>query len=140
MTMTYATARATIRRVREEKGSGADGLTPTESRRSRFPLGKLYATPGALSALAEIGVSQKPLSVQFADDQANAMTLALPYMRRHACGDWGDVDAEDAEANAEALECGSRLLSAYQLESGERLWIITEADRSSTTILLSGEY
>jgi hypothetical protein len=68
------------------------------------------------------------------------MTLALPYVQRHSSGDWGDVGLEDWNANDEALALGARLLSAYQLETQGRLWIITEADRSATTILLPAEY
>jgi hypothetical protein len=55
-------------------------------------------------------------------------------------GDWGDVDQEDQAANDHALEDGSRLLSAYTTLKGQRIWIITEADRSATTILLPEEY
>src|SRR6185437_5738809 len=110
-----------IRRVREAC-EGAGGRGPLESRRIRFPLGRLYATPGALSALAKNGVSEKPYSAQCAEDQASPIALALPYVRRHAGGDWGDVDGEDANANDEALKCGSRVLSAYELRTGERLW------------------
>jgi len=140
MTTSHAFARAVIRRVREESEKGTSGRLAAGSGGIRFPLGKLYATPGALSALAENGVSEKPYSVQYADDQASGIALALPYVRRHAGGDWGDVDAEDRNANDEALKCGSRVLSAYELATGERLWIITETDRSATTVLLSTEY
>ena len=59
---------------------------------------------------------------------------------RHACGDWGTVCPDDALANDEALEEGERLLSAYKLRDGTKVWIITEADRSSTCILLPDEY
>jgi hypothetical protein len=55
-------------------------------------------------------------------------------------GDWGVVDAEDKQANDEALKSGERLLSAYVIKSGERVWVITEADRSATTLLLPDEY
>jgi hypothetical protein len=88
----------------------------------RFPLGQLVATPGALDALAEAG--QTPLD----------------FLSRHARGDWGDVDAHDRAANDRALEDGSRLLSAYTTAKGVRLWVITEADRSSTCLLLPEEY
>lgn len=87
-----------------------------------FPLGRLMATPGALAALSESG-------------QSPAVFLA-----RHASGNWGLVDEEDRLLNDEALRDGSRLLSAYETERGVRLWIITEADRSATTILLPDEY
>lgn len=64
----------------------------------------------------------------------------LPYLVRHAQGDWGDVCQEDKEANDEALKSGERLLSAYTLPDGEKIWIITEADRSSTTLLFPEDY
>lgn len=87
-----------------------------------FPLGRLVATPGALQALAE---SRQSPSV---------------FLARHSAGDWGLVDEEDRLLNDEALRDGSRLLSAYETERGVRLWIITESDRSVTTILLPDEY
>lgn len=92
--------------------------------RSVYPvrLGGIFATPGALGALL-----------------ANGET-PLPFLQRHAWGDWGSVDAEDAKLNAEAAAHGGRLLSAYELGDGTRLWVITEADRSATTILLPEEY
>jgi hypothetical protein len=87
-----------------------------------FPLGRLFATAGAIMAAAQ------------ADDNL------IIYLYRHAAGDWGDLTSEDLSANARALREGSRLLSAYQLKDGAKIWIITEADRSSTTILLPEEY
>jgi hypothetical protein len=87
-----------------------------------FPLGQVVATPGALSAFT------------LADDNY------LPFLVRHARGDWGEICAEDARANDWAREEGERLLSAYKLRDGTKLWIITEADRSSTCILLPEEY
>jgi len=86
---------------------------------ARFPLGQVVATPGALAAF-----------------DREALTLML---RRHARCDWGDVCEEDRAANDEALAEGYRLLSAYTVK-GEKLWIITEADRSVTTFLLPDEY
>jgi hypothetical protein len=62
------------------------------------------------------------------------------FLARHANGDCGNVDDHDRKANEYALEHGLRVLSAYTLSSGERIWIITEADRSATTILLPSEY
>ena len=59
---------------------------------------------------------------------------------RHAGGDWGDVCPEDKQANEDALKVGARLLSAYHTDSGRKFWIITEADRSATTVLLPEEY
>ena len=88
----------------------------------KFALGSLVATPGALEALARAG--QSP--VEFLD--------------RHAAGDWGEVSKGDARLNDAAVRDGERLLSAYKTNAGERIWIITEADRSSTCILLPEEY
>lgn len=87
-----------------------------------FSLGRLLATPGALRALEEAG--EPPLS----------------YLARHESGDWGEVDAEDRRANDRAVEDGSRILSVYRTSLGTRLWVITEADRSATTLLLPQEY
>jgi hypothetical protein len=89
---------------------------------ARFPLGLIVGTPGALAALAEAG--ETPVG----------------FLRRHVSGDWGDVDEEDWQANEQSLLDDSRILSAYKLSTGERFWIITEADRSSTTLLLPSEY
>lgn len=88
----------------------------------RFPLGRTVATPGALAAIESAG--QKPEE----------------FLSRHANGDWGEVGPLDARANETALKDGSRLLSAYTTSDGVMLWIITEADRSVTTILLPEEY
>jgi hypothetical protein len=63
-----------------------------------------------------------------------------PYLARHASGDWGDVSKGDAKLNDWALVDGTRLLSAYTLVNGLKVWVITEADRSSTTVLLPSEY
>lgn len=87
-----------------------------------FPLGQVVATPGALSALVEAG--QTPLA----------------FLQRHITGDWGDLPAEDIQENELSLAAGLRLLSAYTLASGQKLWIISEADRSVTTLLLPAEY
>jgi hypothetical protein len=86
-----------------------------------FPLGKIVATPGALEALNES--RQSPME----------------FLKRHAAGDWGVLGREDAQANEEALMHEARLISAYQTQLGVRLWIITEADRSSTCLLLPEE-
>lgn len=64
----------------------------------------------------------------------------LAAIKRHAKGDWGDLDQEDKDANDEVLLDGSRLLSAYQDRQGTKFWIITEADRSATTVLLPSDY
>ena len=87
-----------------------------------FPLGQVLATPGALELLQTYQLS--PVS----------------FIQRHVVGDWGDICAEDRQANADALQYGYRLMSVYVISKAERLWIITEADRSSTTLLLPEEY
>jgi hypothetical protein len=88
----------------------------------KFPLGQTVATPGALRALQEAG--QSPAE----------------FLARHVQADWGEVCPGDKRLNDEALVQGERLLSAYRTRKGEKLWIITEADRSSTCVLLPEEY
>jgi len=89
---------------------------------ARFPMGQIVATPGALQALEESGESPGI------------------FITRHVTGDWGEVDEHDQRENELSVEHGFRLLSAYTLSTGTKLWIITEADRSSTTLLLPSEY
>lgn len=86
-----------------------------------FPLGQIVATPGALEAFDR------------------GVVYAADLLLRHQSGDWGNVPPEDAEANDHSVVNGSRILSSYQVGE-ERIWIITEADRSSTTLLLPDEY
>jgi hypothetical protein len=64
----------------------------------------------------------------------------LAGIARHAGGDWGDLCPEDKQSNDDALSEGSRLFSAYHNDDGRKFWIITEADRSTTTVLLPEEY
>ena len=104
------------------KPEGGNSRHPNGEGKSLFPPGQLMATPGVL-ALSE-------------RDNINL----VQYLNRHVCGDWGDLCAEDKHANNLALEIGGRILSAYNMPAGERLWVITEADRSATTILLPEEY
>jgi len=87
-----------------------------------FPLGEIVATRGALAAMDAAG--QSPLE----------------FLCRHIRNDWGEVCADDWKLNDESLESGDRILSTYRTNKGERLWIITESDRSSTTYLLPDEY
>lgn len=89
-----------------------------------FDLGALVITDGAAALLAET-------------QQTDA---AARLMRRHLTGDWGELDAHDRKVNQENLRRGLRLMSAYTLPGGQRIWIITESDRSVTTILLPEEY
>jgi hypothetical protein len=88
---------------------------------TRFELGRIVATPSALEVLEQQGVSP------------------LDLLQRHSRGDWGDLGAFDRRENERSLKTGLRLLSAYDTPAG-RLWIITEADRSSTCLLLPSEY
>jgi hypothetical protein len=62
------------------------------------------------------------------------------FLQRHSQGDWGELDADDVQENEFSLTYGLQLLSAYSLADGTRIWIITEADRSATTVLLPSEY
>lgn len=87
-----------------------------------FPLGQLVATPGALDAIYRNGAG------------------AWTYLSRHVTGDWGELSEVDKAENELSLRKGFRILSAYSLTDGTRIWIITEADRTATTILLPGEY
>jgi hypothetical protein len=89
---------------------------------ARFPLGQVVATPGALEAVKR--------------NQAQPLT----FLARHQSGDCGDLDSEDRAKNEYPVKHGFRLLSAYTLPDGTRIWVITEADRSSTCILLPDEY
>ena len=88
--------------------------------RLRFQPGMLVATPGALRSLHQEEV--------------------VAALRRHLTGDWGELDEHDRRVNEHALLHGGRLFSAYGDRHAKRFWIITEADRSATTILLPDEY
>ena len=87
-----------------------------------FPLGQIVATPGALEALEHAAI--------------NSMDL----IQRHQSGDWGNVPLSDSEENIRSVENGWRILSSYAISDDRNLWIITEADRSVTTLLLPEEY
>lgn len=86
-----------------------------------FPLGRVVATPGALQLLEE--AAEDPLR----------------YLARHASEDWGKIDSHDRRENERSLKHGWRILSSYPV-GGKTVWVITEADRSVTTILLPEEY
>ena len=73
-------------------------------------------------------------------EQRGQWPIVQTMLNRHALGDWGDLCPDDIQANNDALHNGARLLSAYQFEDGFKVWIITEADRSATTILLPEDY
>lgn len=86
-----------------------------------FEVGQLVATPRAMAVATSAGVDPAFL------------------LHRHTCGDWGDVDFHDARQNERALTTGARLMSVYRVGE-ETIWIITEADRSVTTLLTPEDY
>ena len=100
----------------------------TTANKAKFRLGQTVATPAALEALQEAGQT------------------ALPFLQRHQSGDWGDVCPEDKQSNDEAVahegdhDQQQRVLSAYRTAKDVKIWIITEWDRSVTTILLPEDY
>ena len=87
-----------------------------------FPLGQVLITPPAEAVLQEAGRTFKE------------------FLDRHAAGDWGEIEADDWNANEEALTSGARLMSVYTVTEKQKVWIITEADRSATTLLLPDDY
>ena len=87
-----------------------------------FPLGTIVATPKALDAIR------------------HAKETPMHLLQRHMTGDWGELDEEDRKENELSVEQGYRILSAYVLLTGVKIWVITEADRSATTLLLPSEY
>ena len=95
-------------------------MSAEPARNVGFDLGRMVITRGALDALEGEDVHTG--------------------IARHASGDWGDLCPEDKQANDDALRVGARLLSAYHTDGGRKFWIITEADRSATTVLLPEEY
>ena len=104
----------------------------TSAKPIRFSLGQVVATPAALDLLSQ------------------CHQTAIPYLRRHSRGDWGTLDMADKRMNDQAVaheetadtenDLRGRVLSAYTLPNGEKLWIISEADRSSTCVLLPSDY
>jgi hypothetical protein len=88
----------------------------------KFPLGRIVSTPAALEAFARN--SEDPMQ----------------FLARHVVGDWGELDDHDKAENYYSLNNHLRILSAYSLKDGTKIWIITEADRSATTFLLPSDY
>jgi hypothetical protein len=86
-----------------------------------FPLGHITISGPALELLQQVGITPDSL------------------LQRHVLGDWGDLIDSDKKSNELALEMGGRLLSAYNVSSGNTVWVTTEPDRSVTTIMLPGE-
>ncbi|VWC75582.1 plasmid related protein [Burkholderia aenigmatica] len=90
--------------------------------RPRFTPGRIFATPAAVDALNDAQISIVDLLI------------------RHVLGNWGSLSESDREQNELSIDAGLRLLSSYVLPNGQTVWVITEADRSSTTFLLPGDY
>ncbi len=88
----------------------------------RFQLGRLFMTSGAVEALEESG--EQPHE----------------FLRRHQTGDFGELSESDRRENELSIAQGFRILSAYRTRAGVKLWVLTEHDRSATTILLPSEY
>jgi len=95
---------------------------PPTTPKPLFALGRVVATPGAMSTMSEFDI------------------LPLTLIHRHATGDWGDLGADDQQQNLLAIRSGLRIFSSYKLSASTKIWIITEADRSSTGLLLPDEY
>lgn len=93
---------------------------PRSKRSPRFELGQVVITRNALEALAPEDVQRS--------------------LARHVSGDWGEVDSHDRLVNEQALASGCRIFSVYRGRGGQRFWVITEADRSSTCVLLPEDY
>lgn len=96
--------------------------TNRETTVRRFALGQTFVTPGAEEALQVAGQT------------------AIEFLRRHMSCDFGELSDDDLNENEISLKNGFRLLSNYRTGKGQQLWVITEADRSATTILLPSEY
>ena len=115
-------------RLRTASDTDLTGLLPPPilrveiqtDREPRFSLGRLCITPNAASVVPP-------------EEVFKAVT-------RHATGDWGTLDEHDRQENERALRHGGRLFSAYELSSGQKFWVITESDRSVTTLLLPEDY
>ena len=88
----------------------------------KFELGQIVDTPPCLAALEAAG------------------TNALVFVQRHVSGDWGELCAEDVAENKLSIKEGFRILSAYTLKTGVKIWVVTERDRSSTCVLLPEDY
>ena len=93
---------------------------PSDEPIALFPLGRVVATPGALAAIPQ-----------------SQITSALT---RHVTGDWGDLEPDDWAENLRSLDAGCRLFSVYYGNDGTKFYVITEWDRSLTTVLLPSEY
>lgn len=109
-------------RTIRQNGSSTKQDTAEPKKKALFELGQVVATPGALQALQE--ANQPPAE----------------FLARHVTGDWDNLDPHDRQENERAVNEGRRVFSAYQTHKGVKLWVITEWDRSVTTLLLPREY
>jgi hypothetical protein len=109
-------------RARATTAQAKQGDTKHTNTEPLFSLGHLGMSPGALTALLALSLDPNV------------------FIKRHVTGDWSEMEAEDQEVNRRALSVRSRVFSAYTFGANKKLWVITEADRSSTMILLPGEY
>ena len=89
-------------------------------------LGQIVVTQTLFDTLADLGLGQD--------------STLRPLINRHAAGDWGDVCDEDRQLNEDAIKGGARTMSVYNVQPGLTIWVITEADRSTTTALLPEDY
>ncbi len=110
------------KRCRQVEVSAKQSSIMEKETSRRIALGRVYMTPGAARAMADAG------------------DTVWTFLWRHQLGNWGDVNAEDKQANNNALANDGRLLSAYHTRTGVKLWVITEWDRSATTVALPEEY
>lgn len=88
----------------------------------RFSLGQVSVTRNALDALSGLGL------------------VPHEFVRRHVACDWSEMDADDAAQNVIAIQTGRRILSSFNLPRGGKIWVLTEADRSATTVILPEDY
>lgn len=88
--------------------------------------------------LGQVGMTAS-VDIFLKENNLDPLEVMIPLIDRHRNGDWGDVNPLDGEANNDALKCGARILSVYKIKE-EKIYIITEADRSSTVVLFANEY
>ena len=94
----------------------------------KFPMGQVVITAIAMSTINE------------AHGEKRGKQLVQQVLARHNAGDWGEMDAEDVESNNRGLQDGDRLFSSYEKEFVFKVWVITEHDRSYTTVMLPTDY
>jgi hypothetical protein len=107
--------------------TNGNGKDITAEKPTLFSLGEIVVTPGILDLFDIEGTVSWKLAV-------------LPYLKRHKTGDWGDLEQCDKDENDFSVKNNLRIFSAYHIENDTKIWIITEYDRSATTILLPSEY